>query len=138
VDKKDKDNVQQLRNALLELHKNLLHAQKRQYEKKAGKLSSRGALYELVVSHPDFAWIRQLSELIVGIDGMLDNKKPLQPANLQNFIKYTRKLLTTSQAGTKFEKEYHRIIQEVPAVAISHATVMQLLRKISNKKELRN
>jgi hypothetical protein len=125
-----KSSLRQLRDALLELHKILIHSQKREYEKNSGKIESRAELYELVTNHKDFAWIRQLSELVIGVDEMLDNKQPPRPGNVRSLVAYTRKLLTISQTKTEFEKLYHRAVQQYPTVAIAHAAVMQLLRKL--------
>ncbi|MCL5667119.1 MAG: hypothetical protein M1383_05115 [Patescibacteria group bacterium] len=48
-------------------------------------------------------------------------------------VSYVRKLLTVSRVETGFETKYHKIIRQYPIAAISHAAVMQLLRRMGNK-----
>ena len=125
----------QLREALLELHKILIHHQKRAYEKKHGKLESRHKLYQLVTDDPEFSWIRQLSELIVSMDELQDKKSPLSTSQKRDLFKYVRKLLTISRHKTKFEKEYQHAVQQNPSVTIAHAGVMQALRKMMEEND---
>jgi len=124
------NDLRQLREALLELHKNLIHHQKRAYEKKHGKLESRHKLYQLVTDHPEFSWIRQLSELIVSMDELQDKKILLSTSQKRDLLKYVHRLLTISKHKTKFEKEYQHAVQQNPSVTIAHAGVMQALRKM--------
>ena len=59
-----------LRTRLLALHKALLDDAKSAYEMDRGRIASAGALLQLVIHDPWFAWLHQLSELVVRIDEM--------------------------------------------------------------------
>ncbi len=62
-----------LRGKLLDIHRVLLAATRVEYEREHGRVTSAGALLELVMRHPAFAWLRPLSALIARIDEQLEN-----------------------------------------------------------------
>ncbi len=62
--------------ALLNLHKMLMENQKADYEKKYGAISNTNQYFQLVLSHEDFAWLRELSVLISSFDEILESDNP--------------------------------------------------------------
>ena len=64
--------MRDLRGRLVELHKLLLDDQRRAYEAAHGRGVSGAELFQLVVHHEAFAWLRALSGLISEIDAALD------------------------------------------------------------------
>ncbi len=122
-----KRTLQQLRTALLDLHKLLLAHQQAKYEKKNGRVPSPGVLFKLVTLDPRFEWFRELSEVVVGLDQMLEQEQ-IESKQVNSFFKYTQKLLMPNKAGTKFSKEYFAAIQNSPAVALQHAYITKLLK----------
>ncbi len=62
--------LNELRTRLLALHKALLEDAQSQYEMDRGRVSGPGALLLLVINDPWFAWLHQISEIIVRIDEM--------------------------------------------------------------------
>src|SRR5437588_53433 len=64
-----------LRNGLLSLHKTLLDSERASYERDVARISSSGELLNLVLYDPWFAWLHELSELVVLIDETLDAKE---------------------------------------------------------------
>lgn len=57
-----------VRDRLLRLHKTLLDAERRAYERTHGRVDSSGEWLRLVLAHEHFAWLRPMSGLIVQID----------------------------------------------------------------------
>ena len=66
--KTDTSKHDELRNALLQLHKALLDAQRVRYERENGRVESRGELLDLVLRDASFEWLRVLSALIARLD----------------------------------------------------------------------
>ncbi len=66
-------NKQEIFQSLLGLHKILLESQKAEYEKTYGAILNTNQYFQLVVSHEDFAWLRQLSALIASFDEILES-----------------------------------------------------------------
>ena len=63
--------LRDIRAVLLRVHKTLLEFERQGYERKHGRISNSYQFLELVMSDPWFAWLRQLSELIVEMDELL-------------------------------------------------------------------
>src|SRR5437762_188097 len=67
--------LEAVRRPLLRLHKALLDAERMAYEKEHGRIQGGGALLQLVIADPWFAWLRPMSGLIVMIDEYLEDAK---------------------------------------------------------------
>lgn len=126
-----KQHWQQARNGLLHLHKTLLDFQRQVYEGQHGKVTSPGAMLSLVMENPNFAWLRQLSEVIVGLDELLESKEVVPEQQYIDTLAYLKKLLVPNVAGNTFEKNYFDAIQKSPSAAIAHSEVQKALQKIS-------
>ena len=127
----EKQQWQKFRDELLHLHKALLHFQQRQYEGTHGKVASPQVLLGLVMENPDFAWLRQISELIVSIDELMESKEPVSPQKYADLLTYCKKLLQPKADGNTFEKNYYHAIHQEPGVAIQHAKTQKKLLEIS-------
>lgn len=127
----DKQNWQQLRDSLLHLHKTLLDFERRRYEGQNGKVASPGALLGLVMQSPSFAWLRQLSELVVALDELLESKEEVPEQKFTDLSAYLKKLLTPNPQGSSFEKNYFEALQKSPDAALGHSKVLRTLTKIS-------
>jgi hypothetical protein len=118
--------LRELRHRLLHLHKSLLDIERVNYEKVFGQVNS-GELLQLVINHPQFAWLRTISALVVEIDEALDADEPATSNDMQNLLAQTRSLLM-SQENEEFRQKYQAVLQHDPAVVMEHAGVMKLLR----------
>ena len=119
----------ELRHALLRLHKTLLDSEKLTYERKHGRIASRGAFFQLVIGDPWFAWLHRVSEMVVQIDEMLDSKEPIAAVEATKVIERARLLLKPSEDGAEFAKRYWAAMQRDPDVVLAHAEVKRQLRK---------
>ena len=54
--------LQELRDALLDLHKTLIESERAVYETKVGPIKSPHHFFQLVSSDPWFAWLRPVSQ----------------------------------------------------------------------------
>jgi hypothetical protein len=122
------ERLQQLRQALLELHKTLVDAERVSYEKTIGPIQSPGHFLQLLTRDPWFAWLQPMSQLIVAMDEALDAKEPLTNAGVEALVKQTRLLLVASEEGEGFSKHYFDALQREPDVVLAHAAVAKLLR----------
>lgn len=119
-----------LRTGLLSLHKALLDSERDSYERLHGRrITSRGELFQLVVSDDWFAWLHRVSELVVQIDEMLDAEEPATAIEATRVIDRVRTLLKPSEEGEGFGKHYYDALQRDPDVVLAHAAVKKLLRK---------
>jgi len=120
--------LEQVRNALLHLHKTLVDAEKVNYEKTFGAIASPNRFLQLLTTDPWFAWLQPMSQLIVAFDEALDEEEPLTEAAGEALIQQARALLVASEVGEGFSRHYFEALQADPDVVLAHAAVTQRLR----------
>jgi hypothetical protein len=121
------ERLQQLRNALLDLHKALVDSERVTYEQTMGSIKSPSQFLQLVTRDPWFAWLQPMSKLIVAMDEALDEKEPLTTVTVEALVNQTRLLLVTSEEGDGLSKHYFDALQRDPDVVFAHAEVVKVL-----------
>jgi len=79
--------LEEVRLALLALHKSLVASERITYEKTIGAIQSPNQFLQLLISDPWFAWLQPLSQLIVSMDEALEAKGPLTAARVDAALK---------------------------------------------------
>jgi hypothetical protein len=119
-----------LRNELLRLHKALLDSESASYDHDISRIKSKGQLLELVLHDPWFAWLHDLSGLVVLIDELLDAEDPATSADAGRLIGQARELLAPAEAGGEFRRHYLEALQRDPNVVMAHAQAMKMLASL--------
>lgn len=120
--------------ALLRLHKALLDNERVSYERVHGRIPSNGALLQLVLNDPWFAWLRPLSRLMTKLDELSEKDDPSAPEEISALLVSARRLLMPTEEGEGFGRQYHDALQRSPDVGLEHATVRALLKQsVPNK-----
>jgi catechol 2,3-dioxygenase len=117
-----------LRTRLLALHKALLDDAKVAYEMDRVRIGSTGMLLQLVISDPWFAWLHQISELVVRIDEMTSAESAATEADARAVFEQVDRLLIPSETGDTFARRYDEALQRQPAVVLAHGAVKKLLK----------
>jgi len=120
-----------LRTRLLALHKALLDDAKVAYEMDRGRIASAGVLLQLVINDPWFAWLHQVSELIVRIDAMTGADGTATESDARALFEQVDRLLLPSENGDTFARRYDEALQRQPAVVLAHGAVKRLLKSTS-------
>lgn len=120
--------LDQLSRALLRLHKTLLDGERVAYERVHGRIASNGEFLQLLLGHAWFAWLRQLSQSMAKLDELAESKEAAAGEAIQELIVSIRTLLTPSEVGEGFGRQYYDALQRDPDVVLAHATVRELLR----------
>jgi hypothetical protein len=126
------DRLTQLRNGLLQLHKTLLDSESARYERDVERITSRGQWLSLVLNDPWFAWLHELSELVVLIDETLAAKEPPTVAEGDRLMAQARTLLTPAENGRGFRREYFEALQRDPDVVIAHGVAVKLFANLNS------
>jgi hypothetical protein len=121
------DRLTALRNGLLRLHKSLLDSERALYERDIAQITSSGQLLDLVLNNPSFAWLRDISRLVVEIDETIDSRKTITTAQVELLISRTRSLLAASENGNGFHRSYYEAFQRDPDTVIAHGEMMKVL-----------
>jgi len=116
-----------LSRSLRRLHKALLDDERRSYERVHGRIASNGAFLQLVLGDPWFAWLRPLSQLMVRLDEFDERREPAAFADITALLASARTLLTPSEEGEGFGRNYYDALQRSPDVGLAHAEVRALL-----------
>ncbi|MBX3231744.1 MAG: hypothetical protein KIT84_42635 [Labilithrix sp.] len=99
------------RHTLLDLHKTLLDEVRIDYEREHGRVEGAGALLQLVVSDPAFAWLRPLSQLIVALD---EGASEGQPKSVRAMFE------RLVQKDDRFAAPYQAKLQASADVLVAH------------------
>ncbi len=121
-----RNRLEDVRQALLTLHKALVDSERVTYEATVGAIRSPNQFLQLLTTDPWFAWLQPFSQLIVSMDEALDSKEPLTAATVEAVFKEASLLLTPSEAGEGFSRHYFDALQRDPNVVIAHADAMKL------------
>src|SRR6186997_2451 len=97
ITEKTRQQLTKVRTALLPLHKTLLDFEREGYERDHGKISNSYEVLKLVMNDPWFAWLRQLSELIVEMDELLAAREPVSESTAIALMEQSRILLTPTE-----------------------------------------
>jgi hypothetical protein len=119
--------VRALRLSLLALHKTLIDAERRRYERAHGRIESPHAALRLLLDHPSFQWLHPLAELIVQMDEHLAEDGRIDVARAEAFRERVRGLLQEAGGHDSFRAEYRRVLQEAPEAVMAHADVTKQL-----------
>ena len=116
-----------LRDKLLDLHKAIIESERERYEQTVGPIKSPNHFLQLLTQDPWFAWLHPLSQLIVSIDEVLDEKEPLTDAIADALRGQTRSLLVAAENAEGFSGHYFVALQHDPNVVMTHAAVVKLI-----------
>ena len=115
----------EVRRHLLDLHKALVDAERRDYERVRGRLPDRDFL-DALLRDPALAWLGPLTALIARFDQMLEEGEP-QP-NPAAPIAEIRKLLRPDAGGAEFQRKYADALQRSPDAVLAHGRTMRTLQ----------
>lgn len=121
------EKLRAVRHVLLRLHKSLLDFERQSYERGHGRINNSYEFLNLVMQNPWFAWLRQLSELIVQMDELLDAREGAAETTAVALIEEARLLLTPAELGEEFQRKYFAAVQQSPEVVIAHAEFARVL-----------
>jgi hypothetical protein len=117
----------QLRNLLLEQHKLLLHRERAAYEKTNGPMAGTGEFLALVLEHPQFAWLRELSALVIEIDEALSRRSQADQPVADAITTKAREIMRPREQGGDFQVRYYHALQDSPDIVILQCRIEQLL-----------
>jgi len=120
--------LREVRHGFLRLHKALLDAERETYEQHFGKIQTNGDFFQLVISHEWFDWLRPMSQFIVQVDELLDDKAAIASSQIHDSMEQAHQLLKASEDGTLAEQRYDQAIQRSPDIAFMHAALLNSLK----------
>ncbi len=120
--------LDRLSRALMRLHKSLLDGERVAYERVHGRIASNGEFLQLLLGDAWFAWLRPLSQSMARLDELSESDEPSAHDAIAEQLSSLRTLLTPSEEGERFGRQYYEALQRDPDVVLAHAAVRALLR----------
>ena len=128
----DPESWNALGRALRDLHRSLVDQARRDYQRDHERMDvPPGELLHLLMTAPEFDWLRGLSELMVEIDAMRDDEPELLEGLTPSIRAAVERFITPPREGqppNAFAQRYWQYLHLDPHVAMSHAAVKQALR----------
>ena len=109
------------------MHKALVDSERITYEQTVGTIQSPNHFLQLLTRDPWFAWLHELSELVVLIDEAMDAEESPTAADATRFIKQARALLSPPNSTGAFRKHYLEALQRDPDVVMAHSEAIKML-----------
>jgi hypothetical protein len=136
ITEKTRRQLVSVRTVLLRLHKTLLDFEREGYERDRGTIGNSYQFLQLVMNDPWFAWLRQLSELIVEMDELLPAKDAPSENTGVALIRQAGMLLTPAASGSEFQRKYFAAMQQSPEVVLAHSEFAAVLGPARLSKEI--
>ena len=119
-----------IRERLVKLHGALIIAEQETYERIHGPVESVEALLSLLQKDPWFTWLHPVADLLVRIDGLLeDDSCDITDDNVEHLIHEIDQLLHPSVEGDGFERAYYEALDRAPDVVLAHFHMRKALPK---------
>jgi trans-aconitate methyltransferase len=112
---------------LLDFHKVLLDWERANYEAEHGHIGSPAEFLNLVLDHAQFAWLRQLSGLIVEIDEALAPRSQAGAEMGDLLLAQARRLLNGTPGDGVFQGRLSEALTGSPEAARMHRELVKLL-----------
>jgi len=116
-----------LRNLLLEQHKLLLDRERAAYEKVNGPIAGPGPFLSLALNDPNFAWLKQISTLVIEIDEALSRRSKAGEAEANAIVAQAKEMMRPREQGSEFQARYYGALQDSPDAVILQCRVEKLL-----------
>lgn len=118
------NSLARLRQTLLDLHKIVLDAERREYERDRGRLRDADFLRALI-EDPALAWLKPLTALIACIDEVLEQEE--QGLGLKDLAARLRALLAAGADGLEFQRKYADVLQRSPDALVAHVKALRAM-----------
>jgi hypothetical protein len=128
ISAESRDLLDKLRNLLLDQHKLLLDRERGIYEKANGAIDGPGPFLSLALRDPNFAWLKQISTLVIEIDEALSRRSKADQSAADAIVAQAREVMRPLEQGTDFQARYYHAVQESPDIVILQCRIEQLLR----------
>jgi hypothetical protein len=122
------ENLREIRNEMLRLHKTLLEIERANYESKLGKITNV-QLLNLLFEDENFVWLREISILVSEVDELFAAKEGVDYDLAASLLKRVKSLFDESETNDEFKKKYRVNLDTETEVAFHHVKILKLSAK---------
>ena len=117
--------------AMARIHKMLLESEIEKHEKQHGITMNPAARLQALLTAPEFAWLRALSQLMAAIDEVYFQKEPIREEQMQTLKKDVEALLLQT-AESEFSTKYRSLVGTVPGLIIEHGNLRLAVKQLAS------
>jgi hypothetical protein len=122
------NNLKEIRNEMLRLHKTLMEIERGNYEAENGKVTNT-QLLNLLFEDEKFVWLREISSLVSEIDELFASKEGFDEQLSGKLYDQAVSLFDESKTHEVFKKKYRANVDTETEVAFHHIILLKLLAK---------
>lgn len=94
------------------------------HERRHGRVEGTNRI-DLVRTHPAFAWLRPISELVMRVDEALEEETaPIEPLLVE-----AARLLAPAERGDELGRKYVEVLQSHPDAVLAHAELRRAVER---------
>jgi len=120
--------LQDVRHALLALHRAVLEAERQVYERTHGRQTA-GQFLDAVIHAADLAWLQPMTAAIVRLDEELEGTARDASREDDDVVQQLRGLLRPDPEGSVFQQRYAEVLQRSPEAVLAHGALVRMLPK---------
>jgi hypothetical protein len=118
------ENLNAVRDHLLELHRTLLNVERRTYERTHGAMTA-GQFLNALVNDAAFAWLRPMTALILE----LEDAEAAGNLDVATWTNQIREFFRPDAQGNEFQRRYEALLHDHPEISVAHGATMRALRE---------
>lgn len=122
------NNLKEIRNELLSLHKTLLEIERENYEAEFGKVTNI-QLLNLLFEHQNFIWLREISSLVAEIDELFSIKNGIEESEINKLLLKAKLLFDDTENNFEFKNKYQANLDTETKVGKHHLRLESLFQK---------
>lgn len=122
------ENLKEIRNELLNLHKTLMNIERANYEAEFGKVSNMQLLNLLFENH-NFIWLREISSLVAEIDELFASKEGINLKIRDELFTKSQSLFDESEENKGFKTKYQANLNTESSVGEHHEKLLLLFSR---------
>ena len=121
------ENLKEIRNELLKLHKTLMEIEKQNYETKFGKVTNV-QLLNLLIEDPSFKWLRDISGLVAQMDEFFAAQKGFDPEVGLELIQKAKNLFIEDGGNGNFLAKFQINLETESSVSGQYEKLIKLFK----------
>lgn len=135
--------LQKVQSALMQMHRYLMNSLKTDRENKIGYAIQANEWLHLILSDPEFSWLRSASGLMADIDALMDNHVVSEEQLWLVRQELESMFLTPTENPGEFQSIYSEIAKRDSDVMLFHGHLKQVIQalpageRIENSEEIR-
>jgi len=122
------ENLKEIRNELLRLHKTLMEIERENYEAQEGKVSNM-QLLNLLFEHENFIWLRDISMIVAEIDEMFAAKTGIDMEMAETLFFQAHSLFDESERHPDFKSRYQINLDLESKVEVHHHKLQEFFKR---------